>query len=254
MDKKEIKEYVKERYGDIAQSEQSCCPSCACTSTSADIASQIGYSEKDLNTVPNTSNMGLGCGNPVALANLKEGEIVLDLGSGGGIDVFLAANKVGTTGKVIGVDMTIEMIHKAQTIANNNNYENVEFRLGEIEKLPIDDNSIDIVISNCVINLSPDKEQVFREIYRVLKPNGRVLISDIVTEGILPEEIRKDFTAWADCIAGALEKHQYLDVIRGARFKNIKIISESTYTPDVPQNLNGKITSLQVKAYKNIKN
>ena len=184
------------------------------------------------------------------MASLREGETVLDLGSGGGIDVFLAAKKVGKKGKAIGVDMTEEMINKAKVIASKYGYENVEFRLGEIENLPIEDGSVDVVISNCVINLSPDKEKVFRETYRVLKPNGRILISDLVTEEELPEEVRKSFTAWAGCVAGALEKNQYLDTIKRAGFKNIDIVSQYTYDVDISKELKGKITSVTVEAYK----
>ncbi|MEM3531507.1 MAG: arsenite methyltransferase [Candidatus Methanomethyliaceae archaeon] len=194
--------------------------------------------------------MGLGCGNPVALASIKEGETVLDLGSGGGIDVFLAAKKVGTKGKVIGVDMTEEMINKARDVASKYGYNNVEFRLGEIENLPIESESVDVIISNCVINLSPDKERVFREAYRVLKPGGRIMISDLVTEGELPETLKKSFDAWANCVAGALEKNDYLGVIRKAGFKNVKIVSETPYTIDVNIELLGKITSIKVEAHK----
>jgi len=192
----------------------------------------------------------LGCGNPAALAALKEGETVLDLGSGGGIDVFLAAKRVGPKGKVIGVDMTEEMIKRAKSIAKKHNYDNVEFRLGEIENLPVEDNSIDVIISNCVINLSPDKEKVFREAYRVLKNCGKIMISDLVTEGEIPEEIKKSFDAWAGCIAGALEKNEYLDIIRKAGFQKIKIVSESSYDIDVSERLKGKITSMAVEACK----
>ena len=250
MEKKEIKKVVKERYGKIAKSGESCCPSCDCGTSFAELGKKIGYSEKDLENVPEASNMGLGCGNPVALASLKEGETVLDLGSGGGIDVFLAARKVGPKGKVIGVDMTEEMVHRANTAAAKYGYTNVEFRLGEIENLPLEYNSVDIVISNCVINLSPDKEKVFREVYRVLKRGGRIMISDLVTEGRLPEEIKKSFDAWARCIAGALEKNEYLDVIRKAGFKDIRIVSESSCGIDVSKELKGKITSIRVEAYK----
>ncbi len=250
MEEKEVKEFVKKRYGEIAQTGKSCCPSCGCAPSAMNVALHLGYSEEDLRSVPEASSMGLGCGNPVALSRLKEGEIVLDLGSGGGIDVFLAAKKVGARGKVIGVDMTEEMIRKARAVASKYGYKNAEFRLGEIENLPIEDSSVDVVISNCVINLSPDKEKVFREAYRVLKPGGRIMISDLVTEGELPEAVRKSFDAWACCIAGALEKSEYLDTIRRAGFKNVKIVSESTYTIDVSQELKGKITSVQVEGYK----
>jgi len=250
MKEKEIKRVVKERYGKIAKSGDSCCPSCECGPSPAKLGKKIGYSEKDLENVPESSNMALGCGNPVALASLKEGETVLDLGSGGGIDAFLAARKVGPKGKVIGVDMTEEMVHKASATAAKYGYTNVEFRLAEIENLPLVDNSVDVVISNCVVNLSPDKEKVFREAYRVLKSGGRIMISDLVTEGRLPEEVRRSFDAWAGCIAGALEKGEYLDGIRKAGFKNIRIVSESTYDIDISEELKGKITSVKVEAYK----
>lgn len=250
---KEVKEYVKKRYGEIAKTEVSCCPSCSCEPSTREVALQIGYSEEELRNVPEASSMGLGCGNPVALASLKEGETVLDLGSGGGIDAFLAAKKVGPKGKVIGVDMTEEMVDRAAAIASKHDYANVEFRLGEIESLPIDDDSVDAIISNCVINLSPDKEKVFKEAYRVLKPGGRIMISDLVTEEELPEEVKKSFAAWAGCIAGALEKDQYLDTIRRSGFKNVNIVSESTYDIDISRELGGKITSIQVEAFKNQK-
>jgi len=252
VEEKKVKEYVKKRYGEIAKTGGSCRPSCGCDcrSSSTDVALQIGYSREDLGNVPEASNMGLGCGNPVALASLKEGDIVLDLGSGGGVDAFLAAKKVGVKGKVIGVDMTEEMIQKARATALKYGYENVEFQLGEIENLPIEDRSVDVVISNCVINLSLDKKRVFREAYRVLKPNGRIMISDIVTEGELPEEVKKNFEAWAGCVAGALERDQYLDTIKRVGFENVKIVSESTFTVDATPELKGKITSIQVEALK----
>jgi arsenite methyltransferase len=249
MKEKEVKEHVKERYAAIAKTEGSCCPSCG--PSARNVALQIGYSKENLRSIPEISNMGLGCGNPVALASLKEGEVVLDLGSGGGIDAFLAARKVGAKGKVIGVDMTKEMIDRATATASKYGYENVEFRLGENENLPIKDDSVDVVISNCVINLSPDKEKVFQEAYRVLNPGGRIMISDLVTEGELPEKVRKSFDAWAGCVAGALEKDQYLNTIRRAGFKNVRIVSESKYSIDFSPESRGKITSVQVEAFKN---
>lgn len=245
----QTKEYVKRRYGKIAQRGGGC-RACACESSAKDLALRLGYSEQDLKDVPESASMGLGCGNPVALASLKEGETVLDLGSGAGIDVFLAARKVGAKGKAIGVDMTEEMIRKARTIASEHAYGNVEFRLGEIENLPIEDSSVDAIISNCVINLSPDKKKVFQEAYRVLRHGGRIMISDLVTEGELPDEVKKSLEAWAGCIAGALEKNRYLDTISDAGFKNIRIVSESSYDLDVSHGLAGKITSVQVEAYK----
>ena len=252
MDDKEIKKAVKTRYAKFAQDNTSCCQTC--NSKKNDITKQtesIGYSANELKSIPDSAVMGLGCGNPTALADLKDGETVLDLGSGAGIDVFLAANKVGESGFVIGVDMTEEMIKRSEKIAKENGYKNVEFRFGEIENLPIKDNTIDVIISNCVINLSPDKLQTFKEAFRVLKPGGRILISDLVTEGALPEDIKKSFDAWGGCIAGALEKNEYLDTIKKAGFRNIKIVSQNRYTEkEIDKRLVGKITSVKVKAYK----
>lgn len=250
MKEEEIKRFVKKRYARIAKTGQSCCPSCGSESSIIELGKRIGYSDEDLGNVPEASNLGLGCGNPTALAGLKEGQVVLDLGSGGGIDVFLAGKKVGPEGRVIGVDMTKQMVEKAKSTAKKYGYKNVEFRLGEIENLPVEDNSIDVIISNCVINLSPDKRKVFQEAYRVLKNGGKIMISDLVTEGQLPEEIKKSFDAWAGCIAGALEKNEYLDTIRKAGFQKIKIVSESSYDIDVSDQLKGKITSVAVEAYK----
>jgi arsenite methyltransferase len=251
MESEKVKKFVKKKYGEIAQTEQSCCGSSSCCGPSIkDAALQIGYSERDIENIPEESVLGLGCGNPVALVNLKEGETVLDLGSGGGIDVFLASKKVGSTGKVIGVDMTKEMVEKAEALALKHGYRNVEFRLGEIENLPIENETVDIIISNCVINLSPDKLKVFQEAYRVLKPNGRLMVSDIVTHGKLPEDVRKSFDAWARCIAGALERDKYLDTIKRAGFKDVRIVTEREYTIDISQDL-GKVTSIQVEAHKN---
>jgi len=256
MENEKIKEHVKKRYGEIAKTECSSCSSSCCSSSSCGtppqyVAWKIGYSPDEIESVPDDSVLGLGCGNPVALASLKEGETVLDLGSGGGIDVFLAAKKVGSNGKVIGIDMTEEMVGRAKASALKHGYKNVEFRLGEIENLPVEDETVDVIISNCVINLSPDKLKVFQEAYRVLKPSGRLMVSDLVTEGKLPEEIRKSYAAWAGCIAGALEKSEYLDKIKSAGFKNVRIVSGKPYTIDVSKELRGKITSIQIEAYKN---
>ncbi len=255
MENEKIKEHVKKRYGEIAKTEcsscsSSCCSSSSCGSPPQYVAWKLGYSPDDIESVPDDSVLGLGCGNPVALASLKEGETVLDLGSGGGIDVFLAAKKVGSSGKVIGVDMTEEMVARAKASALKHGYKNVEFRLGEIENLPVEDETVDVIISNCVINLAPDKLKVFQEVYRVLKPSGRLMVSDLVTKGELPEAVRKSFDAWAGCIAGALEKREYLDTIKRAGFKNVKAVSEKAYTIDVSKELVGKITSVQVEATK----
>jgi arsenite methyltransferase len=248
----EIKEHVKKRYSEIAKNNLSCCSSgCGCSVDAIQQSKVVGYSEEELKAIPESANMGLGCGNPTAFAELKIGEIVLDLGSGAGIDAFLAAKKVGETGKVIGVDMTQAMINKAAAAAKKHNYNNVEFRLGEIENLPVEDNSVDVIISNCVINLSEDKPKTFKEAYRVLKDNGRILVSDLVTDGKLPDDVMKSFDAWAECIAGALPKETYLSTIRKAGFNKVKIVSENAYTePDMDIRINGKIISIKVKAYK----
>jgi ubiquinone/menaquinone biosynthesis C-methylase UbiE len=234
MDEKNIKEIVKQGYGKIAKQGSSCCgPSnscCGTTDRAQDISKKIGYSEEELKTVPEGANLGLGCGNPVALASLREGETVLDLGSGAGFDCFLAANIVGKSGRVIGVDMTPEMIEKAKENARNGNYKNVEFRLGEIERLPVADNSVDLVMSNCVINLSPDKGKVFKEAFRVLKPGGRLMISDIVLLRELPKVIKESIEAYIGCLSGAMIKEEYLQKIEATNFQDIKVVDE-TYFP-----------------------
>jgi SAM-dependent methyltransferase len=253
MKNNEIKKAVKKRYAHHAQENTSCCPTCSCSEKN-DITKHtkaIGYSQNELKSIPESAVLGLGCGNPTAIAELKKGEVVLDLGSGAGIDVFLAANKVAEGGRVIGVDMTEEMIQRARKTAKDNGYKNVEFRLGEIEDLPVQDNTIDVIISNCVINLSPDKLQTFKEAFRVLKPGGRLLVSDLVTEGILPEDIKKSFDAWSGCIAGALQKNEYLDTIQNAGFHNVQIVSQNCYIEkEMDSRLTGKITSIKVRAIK----
>ncbi|MDY7019355.1 MAG: arsenite methyltransferase, partial [Chloroflexota bacterium] len=235
MKEKEIKQVVKGKYAQMAkQGQQNCCSSCECGVNPLAQAEAIGYTKEDLESIPEEAAMGLGCGNPTAIAALREGELVLDLGSGAGIDVFLAANKVGPTGRVIGVDMTEEMIYTANANAKNNGYENVEFRLGEIEKLPVDDGSVDTIISNCVINLSPDKSKVFQEAYRALKPGGRLIVSDIVSEGMLPDGIRNNPDAWAGCIAGALEQQEYLGEIREAGFRDLQVVPNGEFHVENP--------------------
>lgn len=237
----EIKEKVRERYGEIAQRNMSCCSSCGPSPGPQDYTKQIGYSEEELSSVPEEANLGLGCGNPVALASLKEGQIVLDLGSGAGFDAFLAARAVGENGKVIGIDMTPEMVKKARENAQKGNYKNVEFRLAEIENLPVADNSIDVVISNCVINLSPHKDRVFKEAYRVLKEGGRLMVSDIVLESPLPNEIREDIEAYVGCIAGASLKQDYLNLIKNAGFKEVKIVGSSEWSLEDDDEINERI-------------
>ena len=255
MEDKKIKEFVKERYSKIVTKEENSC-GCSCCGGSEDNsvikrAEEVGYTMEEIKSIPSDAVFGLGCGNPTALAEINPGETVLDLGSGGGIDVFLAANKVGEEGKVIGVDMTPEMVETAVKNAKEGGYENVEFKHGEIENLPVENNIIDVIISNCVINLTPNKSNAFKEAFRVLKPNGRILVSDIVTEGEIPLEIRKNFEAWAGCIAGALDKQEYLETIRNAGFNEVEIVSEKAYTePKMDERLIGKIISVQVKALK----
>ncbi|MCK5589907.1 MAG: arsenite methyltransferase [Dehalococcoidales bacterium] len=252
MEEKKIKEVVKRRYAQIAkQDQQSCCPSCACGVNPLSQAEAIGYLREDLEHIPEEAVMGLGCSNPTTIADLKAGEVVLDLGSGAGVDVFLAANKVGATGRVIGVDMTEEMVDKAKGIARTHGYHNVEFRLGEIEKLPVEDKSVDVIISNCVINLSPDKSKVFHEAYRALKPGGKLTVSDIVSEGALPDEIKNDPEAWAGCIAGALEQQEYLKKIKKAGFGDVQVVSSKEfYIEDKGGKVIKKLLSITVKAYK----
>jgi len=234
MKKEKIKEIVRKSYAKIAKNDSSCCDaSTSCCQdeydTNKENSKRTGYSEEEIESVPEGANLGLGCGNPVALASLKEGETVLDLGSGAGFDCFLAANKVGKNGKVIGVDMTPEMIDKARKNSRKGRYRNVEFRLGEIENLPVADGTVDVVISNCVINLSPDKKRVFEEAFRALKPNGRLMVSDIVLLSDLPESIKKNVQAYVECVAGAEMKDKYLELIEEAGFQEIKIIEESQF-------------------------
>lgn len=222
MDDSEVREIVKTAYGKIARS--GCC--CGCSGEdNKGFARSIGYSEKELASIPVESNLGLSCGNPTALAGLREGEVMLDLGSGAGFDCFLASKKVGARGKVIGVDMTPEMVERAQLNAKKGGYSNVEFRLGGIEELPVEDGSIDVVISNCVINLAPDKEKVFSEAFRVLKENGRMFVSDIVLLGELSEEQKNDSELIAGCVGGAIQRDDYLGKIKDAGFK-VRVLGE----------------------------
>ena len=236
MKKEEVRKVVREGYAQVAKSGSSCCapqnPSCCSSNVATDVSKRIGYSDQDIESVPEGANLGLGCGNPVAMASLKEGEVVLDLGSGAGFDCFLAANIVGKTGKVIGVDMTPEMIEKARENARQGSFENVEFRLGEIENLPTADNHVDVIISNCVVNLSPEKDRVFREAFRVLKPGGRLMVSDIVLLKELPDSIKKSVAAYIGCVAGASVKDEYLDNIKAAGFKEVTIVDETSFPSD----------------------
>lgn len=229
--REEIREFLREKYGEIALGSSAggcCCSGSSCcdgdTSDLGQTSANLGYSDKDLTDVPSHANMGLGCGNPLAFAGLKEGEVVLDLGSGGGFDCLLARRQVGETGHVIGVDMTPEMIKLSRENAKKTGYTNVEFRLGEIEHLPVADESLDVIISNCVINLSLDKQQVFKEAYRVLKPGGRLSVSDVVATAELPDELKDDLTMLAGCVAGAEYVENIRAMLKNAGFRNIRLI------------------------------
>ncbi len=236
MKNKKIKEIVKEKYSEMAKKGSSCClPDVSCCPEqdfSEVISRKIGYSEDELRSAPEGANLGLGCGNPIALASLKPGETVLDLGSGAGFDSFLAAHRVGETGKVIGVDMTLEMIQRAEENAKKGHYEHVEFKLAEIENLPVDDDSVDVIISNCVINLSPDKRAVFQEAFRVLRQGGRLMISDIVLLKELPDFLKNSGEAYVGCVSGASLKEDYLAQIEAAGFAEVRILDEKTFPVD----------------------
>ena len=216
----DVKTIVKERYGETARAGTGCCGG-------QEVSQAVGYTVEQLAAVPQAADLGLGCGNPTALAEIRLGEIVLDLGSGAGLDCFLAAREVGPAGRVIGVDMTPEMLARARANAAKVGFTNVEFREGEIEHLPVEDNSVDLVMSNCVINLSPDKPQVFLEIYRALKPGGRMVVSDIVLNGRLPRALQKSAAAYAACIAGAAQKEDYLRAVEQAGLREVTVVKES---------------------------
>jgi SAM-dependent methyltransferase len=235
LDQKErIREAVREGYGRIAKTGGSCCgPSCCGPGAAEKVAQGVGYSAAELAMLPEGANMGLSCGNPTALAGLKPGQVVLDLGSGGGFDVFVAAAKVGPSGRVIGVDMTAEMIAKARksisAFTRKTGLSNVEFRLGEIEHLPVADSSVDVVISNCVINLAADKRRVLAEAFRVLKPGGRFAVSDVVVRGTLPPEVRRNMELWVGCVAGALEEEEFKGLLAASGFTDVSIEPTRVY-------------------------
>lgn len=220
-----IVEIVKERYGKIAQLQSAGSSSC-CEPTCCGSAEDLGYREADLASVPAEANLGLGCGAPIERLELRSGETVLDLGSGAGIDVFLAARLVGPEGRAIGVDMTPEMLSRARANAVKGGFGNVEFREGRLEALPVTEGTVDALTSNCVINLVPDKDAVFREIHRVLKPGGRLVISDIVLDGRLPEAIEKSVLAYVGCVSGALQRDLYFDLVRGAGLTEIEVLKD----------------------------
>jgi arsenite methyltransferase len=253
-----IKEKVKERYGKIVltgNSDCCCMPGECCNDSSQpsaiESAKLIGYDSKDIDSIPEASVLGVGCGAPTKFAKIEEGETIVDLGSGAGIDVFLAANKVGKSGKVIGVDMTDEMLEKAKKNAKDNGYTNVEFMKGDIERrIPLEDNTADLVISNCVINLTSDKEAAFKEIHRILKKDvGRMVISDLVTDKAINKD-SVDPEKWCSCIVGALTKENYLDSIRKAGFNYVEVLEEKSYVDDQVDSETRKISSLIIKAIK----
>lgn len=232
----DIRTAVRKRYAGIARGAGSCCGPAAgrtggCCGTGQEEAAgrAIGYTDEELGAAPEEANLGLGCGNPVALASLAEGETVLDLGAGAGFDCFLAARAVGPAGRVIGVDMTPEMVAKARENARKGSFGNVEFRLGEIENLPVADTSVDVVISNCVINLAPDKGRVFREAFRVLRPGGRLMVADIVLLRELPAALRDSVAAYTGCIAGAARKEDYVAAVESAGFADVAVAGEAPF-------------------------
>ncbi len=248
-----IKDDIKKRYSEIAVSGNTdcCCMPGECQSGDSpiDATKLIGYNQKDIESIPQESILGVGCGAPINHANLKEGEIVVDLGSGAGIDIFLAAKKVLNSGKAIGIDMTDKMLEKARENALNGNYSNVEFKKGDIEEnIPLNHDSVDAVISNCVINLTTNKTNVFKEVFRILRKNGRMVISDLITDAELPQE-KINSEQWCECIDGALTKENYLSCIKQAGFENIEILEERSYMEG--EQIDGrKISSLVIKAIK----
>jgi arsenite methyltransferase len=274
MDQEKIKEKVREGYGRVALENRPCCGTssscCGSAASKQSIGEMIGYSKEEMSQVPEGANLGLGCGNPVALASLREGQTVLDLGSGAGFDCFLAAKAVGEKGRVIGVDMTPEMVKKAWENAKKGGYRNVEFRLGDIEYLPVIDESVDVILSNCVINLSPEKPKVFAEAFRVLKPGGKLTLSDVVLLRPLPPLLASSATAYLGCVAGASLKNDYLEMLRAAGFKDVRVVGESPFylgeaaadpivqtiiedaklTPEKVQEIGKSIVSIKVVATK----
>ncbi len=249
-EKIEVTKVVKKHYAKVARQDTDCCSTqCGCgkDTTAEEISRAIGYSEEEMSLVPE-ANLGLGCGNPIALGQFNEGETVVDLGSGAGIDCFLAAKKVGPTGHVIGVDMTDEMLEKARKNAITHGFKNVEFRKGYIDQLPIDDASVDIIISNCVINLAPDKLAVYRDAYRVLKPGGRMYVSDIVLLAELTPEQRADENLIAGCVGGALLKDDYLAIVNQAGFRTEILMEDREISKTQYQGM--PVMSLKLGAYK----
>jgi arsenite methyltransferase len=232
MKEREIKRAVKEGYARIAKQATSYYASrscCSCAEIPEEISKRMGYTEEEIQAAPLGSNLGLGCGNPVALASLEEGEIVLDMGAGAGFDCFLASTRVGPKGLVIGVDITSEMVIKARANSSKGGYKNIDFRQGDLENMPVADNYVDVVISNCVINLVPNKKMVFKEAFRVLKSGGRLAVSDVVLQKELPELVANSTEAYIGCLAGAIMKEDYLEIIRAVGFQDVKVIAETSF-------------------------
>ena len=248
QDVKEIKESVRKHYADLVKTDESCCssPTCCPDPETDNPAEKNGYTEAQISSIPtDATEHSFGCGNPLAYADVQEGDVVVDLGSGAGIDVLLASQLVGESGRAIGIDMTPEMIEKARQNAEASGAENVDFRLGEIESMPVEGESVDWIISNCVICLSPDKHKVFEEAYRVLKPGGKLVVSDMVANN-MPEWARAAVSVWVRCISGALPEDQYLDSIRQAGFENVRVLSKSAYA----KMRRVEISSVKVEAVK----
>jgi arsenite methyltransferase len=251
----DVRTVVREKYGEIAEGKTSgCCgDGCGCGSGETDVLTAIGYTAEQAAAIPEGANLGLGCGNPLAYAEVKPGETVLDLGSGAGIDCFLAAREVGPKGRVIGVDMTPEMIEKARANAAKSGITNVEFRLGEIEHLPVADASVDVIISNCVINLSPHKEQVFHDSLRALKSGGRMLVSDLVLTRALPPELKQRVDLLVGCVAGASLRDDYLRMMREAGFTGVEVVNESGYDVGLSNLVQGSLEREAFAAVRSVK-
>jgi len=254
LDLKDPRAMVREKYGAIAEGRKpdGCC-STGCCSGGDEVLAGIGYSEAQAAAIPEGANLGLGCGNPLEYAGIRAGETVLDLGSGAGIDCFLAAKEIGPEGRVIGVDMTPAMIERARANAQKGGYTNVEFRLGEIEHLPVADASVDLVISNCVVNLSPDKPRAFREAFRALKPGGRLVVSDLVLVRPLSPELQRNVDLYVGCVAGAAMKPEYLDFIRAAGFEGVEVAAESGYTVGAGNLPEGSVEREAFEAVRSVK-
>ena len=221
ISQEDIRDSVRKRYARAARQQESVGTASCCDSSAHVDATRLGYSAEDISSAPEGAEMGLGCGNPVALASLQPGEVVVDLGSGGGFDCFLASNRVGPTGRVIGVDMTPEMVSKARRTADSKGFDNVDFRLGEIEHLPVADDSVDVIMSNCVVNLSPDKPGVMRDAFRVLRSGGRLAISDLLAVGPMPDEVRADLDRYAECVSGAVSAEELEGWMNDAGFVDV---------------------------------